>query len=45
MSKTLTKIALGLLLAAIVFIGSAASVAVAEDGGCGDPNSTVLPAE
>jgi hypothetical protein len=44
MSKKLTKIALGLLLAALIFIGSAASVAVADEGAPADPN-TVQPAE
>jgi hypothetical protein len=43
MSKLVTRIVLGVLLAALVFIGSATSVAVANDG-CADPN-TVVPAE
>jgi hypothetical protein len=39
MSKLVFRIVLGVLLAALVFIGSSASVAVAD---CADPN-TVLP--
>jgi hypothetical protein len=45
MSKALTKITLGLLLVAIVFICSAAGAAVANDG-CADPNAPIaVPAE
>jgi hypothetical protein len=43
MSKLAVRLILGVLLAAMMFIGSAARVAVAEDGGCADPN-TVQPA-
>jgi hypothetical protein len=42
MSKVLVRTVVGLLLAAVFVVGMAASVAVAEDGGCSDPNTVVL---
>jgi hypothetical protein len=42
MSKASVKFVLGLLLAAIVFIGAAGSIATAEEDTAGDPNGVVL---